>query len=93
MLQRLREANLLLIPKKCHLFQIKVNYLGHVVSREGVAVDPGKVQAVQQWFLPRDKHQLRRFLGLCMYYCRYVPMFVNIAKPLKRLTEEGRSYS
>lgn len=91
--KRLRAANLTLNVKKCHLFQTKVSYLGHIVSGEGVAVDPDKIHVVQQWPAPSDKHQLRSFLGLCSYYRRYVKMFGDMAKPLTRLTEEGRSFS
>ena len=73
--QRLRQANLKLSPKKCHLFQKEVHYLGHVVSGKGIAVDPEKIRAVSEWPVPRDKHELRSFLGLCTYYRRYVPGF------------------
>lgn len=90
--QRLRKANLKLSPKKCFLFQREVHYLGHVVSGKGIAVDPEKIRAVREWPVPRDKHEIRSFLGLCTYYRRYVPGFANIAKPLTRLTEEGRRF-
>ena len=90
--ERLRAANLKLNPKKCNLFRRQVNYLGHVVSDNGVAVDPAKIAAITNWPVPRDKHQVRSFLGLCTYYRRYVKGFANIAKPLTRLTEEKRTF-
>ena len=90
--QRLREANLKLNPKKCSLFRRKVRFLGHVVSSEGVSVDPEKVAAIREWPVPKDKHDVRSFLGLCTYYRRYVLGFANIAKPLTRLTEDKKIF-
>lgn len=90
--RRLRQANLKLNPKKCNLFRRQVNYLGHVVSDKGVAMDPGKVEAITKWPVPRDKHEVRSFLGLCAYYRRFVKGFSNIAKPLTKLTEDKRSF-
>jgi hypothetical protein len=92
-LKRLKYSGLTLSSKKCHLFQKEVQYLGHVVSGNGVAVDQQKVKAVQEWPIPNNLHELRSFLGLCTYYRRYVPGFASIAKPLTRLTEGQRRYS
>lgn len=90
--KRLQAAQLMLNPKKCQLFQNKVNYLGHIVSKEGVAVDEEKVASIKQWPQPTDKHQIRSFLGLCTYYRRFIRKFADIAKPLTRLTEEAREF-
>jgi hypothetical protein len=91
-LKRLKQSGLTLSSKKCHLFQKEVQYLGHVVSDKGVAVDQHKVKAVQEWPVPNNLHELRSFLGLCTYYRRYVPGFASIAKPLTRLTEGQRRF-
>ena len=90
--RRLRNANLQLSTKKCHLFQKEVKYLGHLVSENGVTVDPDKIRAVQEWPQPKDKHEIRSFLGLCTYYRRFVRGFADIAKPLTKLTEEQRDF-
>jgi hypothetical protein len=66
--QRLRGAHLKMNPGKCRLFHKEVRYLGHVVSPQGVTTDPEKLEAVRCWPQPKDKHQLRSFLGLCTYY-------------------------
>ncbi|POS82770.1 hypothetical protein EPUL_005785, partial [Erysiphe pulchra] len=91
-LRRLRAANLKLNPKKCNLFRKQVQYLGHVVSDKGVSVDPEKIRAITKWPVPRDKHEVRSFLGLCTYYRRFVKGFANVAKPLTKLTEEKRAF-
>ena len=85
---RLLKAQLKLNPEKCQLFQKKVHYLGHIISPSGVTRDPEKLEAVKNWQRPNDKHQLRSFLWLCMYYRRFIARLVDTAKPLTRLTEE-----
>ena len=61
---RLREAGLCLKPSKCHLARREVEYLGHIVSHQGVAADPKKVKAVKEYPTPTDLKSLRSFLGL-----------------------------
>ncbi|GFW79112.1 retrovirus-related Pol polyprotein from transposon 412 [Trichonephila clavipes] len=67
-LSKLSDANLKLNPSKCKFFQKEVNYLGHIISAEGVRTDPEKVSAVKNWKRPENLRELRSFLGLCTYY-------------------------
>lgn len=62
-----------------------MEYLGHINSTAGVATDPVKVQAVQDWPVPRNIKQLRGFLGLAGYYRRFIKNYGLISKPLKDL--------
>jgi transposase InsO family protein/predicted aspartyl protease len=90
--QRLREANLKLKPSKCRLMRRTVSFLGHVVTQEGVAVDPSKIRDVVEWPTPRRLKDVRAFLGLCSYYRRFIRDFSVLASPLFALTKKGRAF-
>lgn len=90
--RRLIDAGLKLKPKKCILFQESVKYLGHIVSKNGIATDPDKVKSIQEWPTPENVSQLRSFLGLSSYYRRYVKGFASIARSLHKLTELDRQF-
>ena len=85
-LGRLRKAGLKVKPSKCSLFAKEVEYLGHVVSDQGVATDPKKVEAIKEWPTPTHQRDLRAFLGTCSYYRRYVPGYAEISRPLTQQT-------
>ncbi|GFU91119.1 retrovirus-related Pol polyprotein from transposon 412 [Trichonephila clavipes] len=91
-LSKLSDANLKLNPSKCKFFQKEVNYLGHIISAEGVRTDPEKVSAVKNWKRPENLRELRSFLGLCTYYRKFVKGFSNIARPLHKLTESKQKF-
>ena len=60
-LQRLKDAKLKLKPKKCHLFQREVLYLGHIVSEYGIGTDPAKVETIKSWPRPKTPREVRSF--------------------------------
>ncbi|GFY13558.1 retrovirus-related Pol polyprotein from transposon 17.6 [Trichonephila clavipes] len=91
-LSKLSDANLKLNPSKCKFFQKEVNYLGHIISAEGVRTDPEKVSAVKNWKRPENLRELRSFLGLCTYYRKFVKGFSSIARPLHKLTESKQKF-
>ena len=85
---RLRSVGLLLHPKKCRFAEPSVSYLGHIVSKDGILPDPGKVSAVQQFPIPTTVKAVHQFLGLASYYRRFVPNFAKTAGPLYLLTKQ-----
>ena len=88
-LLRLREANLKLKPRKCHLLRQQVQFLGRVVSREGVAMDPSKIEKITGWPTPRNSSDLLSFLGLVNYHREHVAHFSAISAPLYSLLKKG----
>ena len=86
---RIRQANLKLKPSNCSLFRRKVEFLGHVVSKEGIAMQEDKVKAIKTWPSPRNLTELRAFMGTCGYYRRFVKDFSTIAAPLFALMKKG----
>jgi len=83
---RLRGANLKLKPTKVKLFQREIQFLGHRISRDGVAMDPAKISEIVSWHHPKNVHDVRQFLGLCGYYRRFVKDYAQVAAPLHELT-------
>ncbi len=71
--------------EKCAFFQREVKYLGHIVSSQGVATDPSKVEVVAQWRTPTSVSELRSFLGFASYYRRFEEGFAKLAAPLHKL--------
>jgi hypothetical protein len=74
--------------KKCNFGQTSVEYLGHVNSAEGVAVDPAKISSVLQWLVPKTVKGVRGFLGLSRYYQKFIYNYGKIAHPLTELTRK-----
>lgn len=86
--QRLRNAKLTLKPDKCHFAVARVIYLGHVISKSGIGVDPSKTDAVRTFPTPKNQRDVRSFLGLANFYRRFVKDFSKIATPLNRLLQK-----
>ena len=91
-LQTLRREKLYAKLSKCEFWLKSVAFLGHIVSGEGITVDPSKVQAVKDWPVPKSATEIRSFLGLAGYYRRFVQDFSRIAGPLTKLTQKGIKY-
>lgn len=82
---KLREAGLTLQPSKCHFAVKQLKFLGHVISRHGVEVDPEKTKAVNEFPVPRKQKHVRSFLGMANYYRKFIHNYAKIATPLNAL--------
>jgi hypothetical protein len=87
-LQLLKEQQLYAKPSKCFFGVKEVEYLGHIVSHEGVKVDPNKIKSMMGWSIPKTLRNLKGFLGLTGYYCKFVWNYGRIAGPLMTLTKK-----
>ncbi|KAL4033204.1 hypothetical protein IC575_006290 [Cucumis melo] len=92
-LETLRANKLYAKFSKCEIWLKKVTFLGHVVSSEGVFMDPTKIEAVTNWPRPSTVSEIRSFLGLAGYYKRFVEDFSRIASPLTQLTRKGTPFT
>ena len=81
-LQILRDKNLYAKLKKCEFWLNQVVFLGHVISRDGITMDPSKIEAIVNWAVPTNVSEVRSYLSLASYYRRFVEGFSRIATPL-----------
>ena len=92
-LSRLREHKLYAKFSKCEIWLSKVPFLGHILSRDGISIDPFKVQDVMDWKAPISVHEVQSFLGLSGYYRRFIPDFSKIAKSMTRLLQKDEKFN
>lgn len=78
----LRSIKLYVKESKCALFQQSIFWLGHYIDKEGIHMDPRKVEAITEWPIPKTPKEAGSFLGLCGYFRRFVKKFSHIARPL-----------
>ncbi|XP_028058863.1 uncharacterized protein LOC114262693 [Camellia sinensis] len=88
-LQTLRDKKLYARLKKCEFWLHEVGFLGHIITKEGVSVDPHKIEAIVNWPTPTNVTEMRSSLGLAGYHRRFVKDFSKIAVPLTQLTQNG----
>lgn len=86
----LRQHQLFAKLSKCAFAVHKVEYLGHVISGQGVSTDPSKIQAIADWNTPDSATKLRSFLGLAGYYRRFIKDYGVICRPLHDLLKKGK---
>jgi hypothetical protein len=86
--ERLRDAKLQLSLKKCKFASSEIEYLGHVLGKDGVKPTPKHLEAIREYPAPCTTAELRQFLGLVGYYRRFVLGFSDVARPLTDLTKD-----
>ena len=86
--QRLREAKLKLKESKCNFLKKHVQYLGHLISGEGIEPVPEKLESIRHMPAPQTPKEVKQFLGLIGYYRKFIPKFSDVARPLTNLTKK-----
>ncbi|KAI3825384.1 hypothetical protein L1987_06867 [Smallanthus sonchifolius] len=91
-LELLRNEKLYAKFSKCEFWIREVHFLGHVINKEGIHVDPSKIEAIKNWEAPKTPSEVRQFLGLAGYYRRFIENFSKIALLLTTLTQKEKKF-
>lgn len=89
-LSRFREHKLYVSPKKCNFMRYEMGFLWLIVDKDGIRVDPSKVDVIISWLRPEKLTDLRSLLGLIQVFRRFIKNFSGIAAPFTNLTEKDR---
>ena len=92
LVRRATEWNLRLNIEKCQIKKPSVKYVGHIVSSEGLKVDPEKVRAVKDMPNPKSKEDVQRFLGFVQYIGKFIPGLSDVDNPLRDLTRKDSEF-
>ena len=90
--ERLRVADLKLTKCKCSFLKAHVQYLGHYISGQGLEPVPEKLEALVKMPPPEDVTGVRKFLGFVGYYCKFIPRYSDVARPLTNLTRKDTPF-
>ena len=88
-LKLLREHQLYAKLSKCDFYRDRIQYLGHIISEEGISVDPEKIEAIMNWPTPRNVTDVRSFMGLAGYYWRFIEGFSKVAHAINFCKRRG----
>jgi len=89
-LEKIRQFDLLLKPEKCEFFKKEVMFLGHIVSTDGLRMDPSKIKAIEEWPTPTCVKDMQSSHGLANYYRQYIRDFSKEVKPLMELLKKDK---
>jgi hypothetical protein len=88
-LQTLREHKLYAKFNKCDFYQRKIQYLGHLISEDGIAVDPENIKYIMEWIVPKNVTDIQSFMGITGYYRQFIKGFPKISYPITSLQNKG----
>ena len=88
-LERLQRSGLTCHPKKCHFGQTQISFLGHIIDANGIDKQPEKLEAILNHPKPTNIRSLRKFLGVCNWYCQFVHNYADVINPLTELLKKG----
>jgi hypothetical protein len=91
-LQILREHKLYAKFSKCDFYKDKIQYLWHIVSKEGIVVDPKKIKSIMDSPIPKDVSNIRSFMGITGYYWKFIEWFSRISHPITSLQKKGTKF-
>jgi len=78
-------------PGKCEFHTTETEYLGFIIGREGIKVDPIKTAAIWEWIKPTKVKEIQRFMGFCNFYRRFIEGFSRKARPLYELIRKDKN--
>jgi hypothetical protein len=91
-MQKLRDHRLYAKLSKCEFWLKQVAFLGHIILKGGISVNPSKVQDVLSWKAPTSVGDIQSFLGLAGYDQRFIEGFSNISNPMTKLLEKDKKF-
>ena len=92
-LAKLQEARIPADIDKCKFHMTKTEYLGLMISIDGIKIDPAKIDAIKQWNTPICIQEVCFFIGFCNFYCQFIRNFSKIARPLNTLTKKDVKFA
>ena len=91
-LSRLQEYKLAIAPEKCEWHKFKVNFLGYIISADGVEMDQEKIKTVLEWDAPETVKDIQSFLGFANFYRRFIEGYSKLTRPLTDLTKKSEKF-
>ena len=91
-LEALRKAGMSLKPEKSEFHKKEVEFLGSIITTEGIRMDQKKVKAVQEWPVPKSVKEIQAFLGFANFYRRFIRNYSKVAAPLTEMTKKRKDF-